>query len=116
MDLKKQNFLSQISAHEVPDGFIKVTSPSVQTFTSEQKVILNRKGNELFNNGHVEEASRIFVTTGYSDGLTRVGDIYMKKNQPVKALKFYTLAKNKNKSEEIVEKLAATISLLVKEN
>jgi hypothetical protein len=55
------------------------------------------------------------MTTGYSDGLTRVGDSFMKKNQPLTALKFYCLAKNKNKCEPIYEKIAGTIGLLFKE-
>ena len=34
---------------QIPEGFIKVTDQPVQTLTSQQKVILNRKGNVLFN-------------------------------------------------------------------
>ena len=83
--------------------------------TSEQKAILNRKGNELFNKGRIEEARRIFITTGYSDGLTRVGDIYQKKNETLKALKLYVLAHNKTKVEPIYEKMAGIISILLQE-
>ncbi len=109
------SFLSTVESHRNAGGFIKVTDSPLQTLTSEQKVALNRKGNELFNNGRTEEAARIFITTGYSDGLTRVGDVYSKKNQSLKALKFYILAKNKNKCESIYEKIAQIISRLQKE-
>ena len=110
-----KNLLSEVSSHKIPDGFIKVTDQPLGALSSEQKVMLNRKGNELFNNGKIDEASRIFITTGYSDGLTRVGDTFMKKNQSLSALRFYILAKNKNKCEPIYEKMANTISVLVKE-
>lgn len=107
--------ISAISSRQDFQGFIKQTDSPVQSLTPQQKVILNRKGNELFNNGKVEEAGRIFITTGYSDGLTRVGDTYMSKNQIFKALKFYTLAKNRRKTEPIIEKMGKTLSLLIKE-
>ena len=105
-----KSFLSTVEPHRIPDGFIKVTDSPLQTLSSEQKVALNRKGNELFNSGKVNEASRIFITTGYSDGLTRVGDVFMKKNQSLTALKFYILAKNKKKCESIYETIANVIS------
>ncbi|MBR6583725.1 MAG: hypothetical protein IKK80_08975 [Treponema sp.] len=99
----------------MPYGFIKVTDNPVGGLTSEQKVILNRKANTFFNNGNVEDARRIFITTGYSDGLTRVGDYYMNKNEPLKALKAYYLAHNKRDAEPIYESIAKVISTLIKE-
>ncbi len=103
-----------MSAHSIPDGFIKVTDRPVQALTSEQKVLLNRKGNVLFNEGKYDAASRIFVTTGYSDGLARIGDLYMKQNRGITALKYYLLANNKAKSEALYEKIAGIISVLLK--
>lgn len=105
----------QIDLKGTPEGFIKVTDNPVSTLNSEQKVILNRKGNVLFNQGDIESARRIFTTTGYSDGLTRVGDVYQEKNESLKALKQYVLAHNKGKSEPIYEKMAEVISCLLKE-
>ncbi len=105
----------QIKRKQGPDGFIKVTDNPISTLNSEQKVILNRKGNELFNKGRIEEARRIFITTGYSDGLTRVGDYYQKKNEIIKALKVYILAHNKNKAEPIYEKMAEITSVFLKD-
>ena len=109
-ELKKQIEQKQGAA-----GFIKVTDNPVSGLTSQQKVILNRKANSLFNDGKIDMAERIYITTGYSDGLTRVGDTFMKKNQSLEALKYYILAKNKNKCEPIYEKMAQTLSVLVKE-
>ncbi|MCQ2610182.1 MAG: hypothetical protein MJ169_00400 [Treponema sp.] len=106
---------SLMEEKEIPEGFIKVTDQPVTTLSSEQKVILNRKGNVLFNEGDIESARRIFITTGYSDGLTRVGDKYSEKNQELKALKLYLLAHNNRKAEPIYDKIAGTISALLKD-
>ena len=57
---------------EGQNTFIKTTlKPGID---GTQKVILNRKGNVLFNSGDIEGARRIFMTTGYTDGLVRIGD------------------------------------------
>ncbi|MBQ3671631.1 MAG: hypothetical protein II921_09195 [Treponema sp.] len=109
-----ENLKKKLSPHDIPNGFIKVTDKPVQTLSSEQKALLNRKGNVLFNEGKIIEACRIFVTTGYSDGLTRVGDFYLKKNQDLDALKYYILAKNRRKQEVVFERLAKLLSALIK--
>ncbi len=106
---------NSIENHSIPDGFIKVTDKPVSALTSEQKVILNRKGNVLFNEGKVNEAARIFITTGYSDGLTRVGDVLLKKSKSLEALKYYLLANNKKKSGALLEQVAGVISAITKE-
>lgn len=110
-----ESLKNEIKKKQGTEGFIKVTDNPVSSLTSGQKAILNRKGNELFNKGKIEDARRIFITTGYSDGLTRVGDIYQKKNETLKALKLYVLAHNKTKAEPIYEKMAEIISILLKE-
>ena len=109
----EKKFTEAIQETEVPEGFIKVTDNPVGGLTSEQKVILNRKANIMFNNGNVEDARRIFITTGYSDGLTRVGDYYLNKNQRLDALKAYYLAHNKRDAEPIYEDIAKIISTLI---
>lgn len=105
---------STLSAHSIPDGFIKLTDKPIQGLTSEQKAVLNRKGNVLFNEGKFDAACRIFVTTGYSDGLARIGDLYMKQNRGLTALKYYLLANNRAKSEAVYEKIAGIISAIIK--
>jgi len=77
--------------------------------------MLNRKGNEFFNQGDIEGARRIFVTTGYSDGLSRVGDAYLGKGLDIQALKMYWLAHNRRKSDPIVQKLALVLESIIKE-
>lgn len=111
----EKSFKENLSEKIIPDGFIKVTDNPVQGLTSDQKVILNRKANAMFNNGNIEDARRIFITTGYSDGLTRVGDYYNNKNESLKALKAYWLAHNKRDAEPIYEQIAKLISTLINE-
>ncbi|MDR1747818.1 MAG: hypothetical protein LBR47_02030 [Spirochaetaceae bacterium] len=96
-------------------GFIKTTDIPVTNLTSEQKAVLNRKGNMLFNQGDIESAKRIFITTGYSDGLTRVGDVCLANGKELDALKLYWLAHNKRKSEPLLEKLAQLIEIMIEE-
>lgn len=110
-----ESLKEEITRKQGSEGFIKITDNPVSSLSSGQKAILNRKGNELFNKGRIEEARRIFITTGYSDGLTRVGDVYQKKNEILKALKLYVLAHNKTKTEPIYEKMAEIISVFLKE-
>ena len=93
--------------------FIKVTENALTPLSSEEKVVLNRRGNQLFNEGFINEAQRIFITTGYSDGLTRVGDYYAAKNNTLEALRMYCLAKNKRKSEPIIDSLVRLIKVLI---
>lgn len=109
------NLKENLAEKASPEGFIKLTDMPVSGLSSEQKVILNRKANIMFNNGNIEDARRIYITTGYSDGLTRVGDYYMNKNESLKALKAYYLAHNMRDSEPIYEDIAKIISTLLKE-
>ena len=107
-DLKKQ-----IDSKQNDYRFIKTGDLPAKGLTDAQRVALVRKANALFNDGDVAMAERIFIATGYSDGLTRVGDRYAQKNEYMDALKMYLLAHNKRKSEPLVEKIAQTVSLLL---
>jgi hypothetical protein len=97
------------------DGLIKTADKPYSGVGSDQKVKLNRKGNELFNKGDIENARRIFQTTGYSDGLIRVGDRYMADRQPVEALKMYWLAHDDRRAEELIGNIALVIQNLLTE-
>lgn len=109
-----EDLKNQINNKQGKEGFIKVTDKPVDNLSSQQKVYLNRKANALFNEGKIDMAERIFVTTGYSDGLTRVGDSYVEKNDYINALKLYLLAHNKRKSDPLIEKFADIVSLMLK--
>ncbi len=99
--------------HESLISFIKKTDSPVQNLDGEQKAALNRKGNQLFNQGDIETARRIFITTGYSDGLSRVGDFYAGKGQELEALKLYWLAHNRRKADPLIQKLALLIETML---
>ncbi len=89
------------------EGFIKLTRDGEgKALSRQQKIALIRKGNELFNQGKYELAKRIFITTGYSDGLTRLGDLYYKKQQIIEAFRMYCLAPSKGKVNTMIESMA----------
>jgi hypothetical protein len=84
--------------------------------TPKDRLVLIRKGNELFNNGDVEKAARIFVTTAYKDGLIRVGDYYyFDKKEPLKALNYYIEAKYEKRISELMERIAAVLKKWLRE-
>jgi hypothetical protein len=94
--------------------FVKTTvPPSVE---GSDKAALNRKGNMLYNSGDVEGARRIFMTTGYSDGLSRVGDSYKSQNRLMEALHMYWIAPDRNKAEPLIEQLSGIIKQLIEDN
>jgi len=94
--------------------FIKTTAqPSMD---SAQKAALNRKGNMLCNSGDIEGARRIFMATGYSDGLSRVGDHYKSQNRLLEALHMYWIAPDRVKAEPLVMQLASIMQNLVSDN
>ncbi|MBR7063719.1 MAG: hypothetical protein IKI31_00975, partial [Treponema sp.] len=92
------------------------TVSSPVSLSSEQKAVLNRKGNEFFNQGNIENALRIFIATGYSDGLTRIADLYAKENKSLEALKLYIMAHNERRASPLYSEIAKTISFLLNEN
>jgi hypothetical protein len=90
-------------------GFLKVTSLKNESLTSQEKAVLARKGNELFNNGDIEKAKRIFLTIGYTDGIVRIGDYYYNNKEPFEAFRMYKLAPAPEKVESLIRKMALTI-------
>ena len=97
-----------------PEGFIKTTVKS--GIDGSTKAALNRKGNVLFNSGDAEGARRVFLTTGYSDGLSRVGDFYKSQGRLLDALKMYWIAPDKTKAEPIIQQLSEIIRVFIKED
>jgi hypothetical protein len=89
-----------------------VTKPVID---GAQKAALNRKGNILYNSGNIEGAKRIFLTTGYTDGLVRIGDYYIAQGRDIDALRMYWIAPDHTKSEPIIERLSAIIQTLLPE-
>jgi len=91
--------------------FIKTTARTAIDGT--QKAALNRKGNVLYNSGDIEGARRIFLTTGYSDGLVRIGDYYNSKGRQLDALRMYWVAPDRKKAEPIIAQLSAVIQNMI---
>ena len=96
---------------EDQNGFIKtIAKPKID---GSQKAALNRKGNILYNSGDIEGARRIFLTTGYSDGLTRVGDYYKSQGKEMDALRMYWIAPDRTKANAIIMRLSAVVQNLI---
>lgn len=91
-------------------GFIKVTGIKPANLKKEDKVTLIRRGNELFNKGKYDLAKKIFLTTGYTDGLIRLGNYYYKNNQPLEALRMFWLAPYKKGIDGLMSKFVRIIS------
>ncbi|MFP4115406.1 MAG: hypothetical protein ACOC2Y_03255 [Spirochaetota bacterium] len=96
-------------------GFIKTSRRQGPELSAEQRSALIRRGNELFNKGSIDQAKRVFITTRYTDGLIRIGDYYMKKNQPLEAFRMYWLAPERRKSDYLIERMAGVVRGWLKE-
>ncbi|THB68141.1 MAG: hypothetical protein D6B26_00895 [Spirochaetaceae bacterium] len=90
-------------------GFIKTGDERPSHIDSATRVALIRKGNELFNNGRIEQAKRVFITVGYGDGLIRIGDHYRSKKQPLEAFRMYWLAGSERNYGPELEKMAQIV-------
>ena len=90
------------------EGFIKLTAPDAVVSGSDRAALI-RKGNALFNAGNIEQAKKIYVTTRYGDGLSRVGDHYLDNDKPLEALQMYWIAPAPDKVEKLVEKFAHVV-------
>ena len=98
---------------KVKDENIFIKTTAVPKMDGAQKAALNRKGNVLFNSGDIEAARRIYLTTGYSDGLTRIGDYYSSKGRALDALRMYWIAPDRKKAEPIIMQLSSIIQSLI---
>ena len=96
-------------------GLIKTVDEPSQALKPDQKVQLNRRANQLFNEGDIEAARRIFQTTGYSDGLIRVGERYLEDGRPIDALKMFKLAHDESKGAELVQRAALAIRKMLED-
>jgi len=96
----------------LPEGFLKITAQKPADgakLGQSERVALIRKGNELFNLKKYDLARKIFVTTGYADGLIRLGDLYLKHSKPLEAFRMYLLAPDSKKVQAMVEKSVAVL-------
>jgi hypothetical protein len=110
--MKKEEVLKKIPK----EGFLKVTDYRKTDLSSQQKTVLNRKGNQLFNEGKYDQAERIFLTTGYSDGIMRMGDHYYNNNNMLEAFRMYVIAPAPDKKEMMIEKMAGIVRYWLHDN
>jgi hypothetical protein len=94
--------------HIPREGFLKITR-EVVSLPEAKRIALIRKGNDLFNNGRLELAKKVFLTVGYNDGLVRLGDRYLEEKKPLEAFRMYWLARQAAKRDKLVEKMSLVI-------
>ena len=88
-----------------------------KVLTPKERILLIRKGNELLNDGDIEKAEKIFVTTAYKDGLIRIGDYYYFDQKNVfKALNLYLEAKYEKRIRELTERMALVLKKWLNED
>lgn len=87
------------------EGFTKTGSKKID-ISAKQRVLLIRKGNELFNSGDVLKAKKIFIAMGYCDGLIRLGDYYESKGEFFEAFRMYKMAPAESKTAVMIEQMA----------
>ena len=97
------------------EGFLKVTRPPAPEVSTEQKVLLIRKANELFNRGDIDQAKKIFVATRYSDGMIRLGDLYARQKDYLSAFQMYKMAPAPDRAEAMILNLTAVLKNWIKE-
>lgn len=83
----------------------------------EERTLLIRRGNELFNKGDLKNALKIFLATDYKDGIIRVADVlYFDKNDKISALKLYKKAGYRKVVDSFAEKAAMIIRMFLQED
>eukprot|EP01156_Anaeramoeba_ignava_P000814 Anaeramoba_ignava/a11192_2.p1 GENE.a11192_2~~a11192_2.p1 ORF type:complete len:103 (+),score=8.40 a11192_2:68-376(+) len=95
-------------------SFVKLTEFKNKSLKSSERVTLIRKGNQFFNNGKIDIAKRIFLTTGYTDGIIRVGDYYYNNNDYAEALEMYEVAPSPDKKDFLIEKMSEIVKVWLK--
>ena len=98
-----------------PGGLLKKTLVKPAALTEHQRTALIRKGNEVFNQGDVALAEKIYRTTRYTAGLARIGDWYVRQNRPFEAFDAYRAARCRGKADLLVERMARVLSGWLKE-
>ena len=71
---------------------------------SATRALLVRKGNQFFNEGKYAKAEKIFVTVDYKDGMTRLGDYFLKQKDLYNACRMYFMADDQKKIDAFCEK------------
>lgn len=81
-----------------------------------ERVLLIRKGNELYNQEKYDDAVKLYLKAKYMDGILRVADYYYYDlRQPLAALKFYKLINRKDRIDEINARIMYAFNRMLSE-
>jgi hypothetical protein len=98
--------MSKSQRVETLSGFERLTVEKRPQLTPETKTALVRRGNEFLNGGRIEDAKRIFLTIGYTDGLIRVGNYHYKRNEHIEAFRMFWQAGARREIDNMAERFA----------
>ncbi|HEQ72045.1 MAG TPA: hypothetical protein ENN69_06110, partial [Spirochaetia bacterium] len=94
--MKKQDVLQKIPK----EGLLRLTQETVD-LPEAKRIALIRRGNELFNQGRLDVAKKIFLTARYTDGLVRLGDRALEEQKPLEAFRLYWIARHTPKRDAL---------------
>lgn len=95
---------------------IKKGNPFKKKVDDKTRVQLIRKGNQLFSEGKIDIAEKIFITVDYKDGLVRLGDYYLKNSNLYKCVQMYFLSENSSKIDFFCKKSALILARWLNED
>ncbi len=82
-----------------------------------ERVMLIRRGNELFNNKDYKNSLKIYLAIDYQDGIARIASVMEhEKKDRITALKLYKRAKHYSNVEKLAYQMAQAIRLMIKED
>ena len=97
------------------DGFLKISESKTVSLPKDKRIALIRKGNEFFNRKKYDLAKKIFLTTGYTDGLIRLGEYYYEQGRSLEAFRMFWLAPYPKRVNAMLEKMVYIMKEWLKE-
>ncbi len=86
----------------------KLPEPNPNLLGSE-KVLLTRKANEFFRLGQIQAAEKIYLTVGYSAGLHKLAEHYLKKENFIKAYLLFQAANDYQNVDALTERFVTVV-------
>lgn len=89
-------------------GLIRIAERT-SSLSNRQKALLTRKANQLYNAGELDQAERIYLTVGYSGGLSKLGRHYLAKNDFIRAMLLFLKADERAQLDTLSDRFAMVI-------
>jgi hypothetical protein len=83
---------------------------------NEERVLVVRRANELYNAGDIEGAKNLYLKVNYTAGIIRVADYYYEQRKPILAMLLYRRAGCSERVDELYKHAAGVIRQLLAED